>query len=457
MKSVRVNGIRIVCTLLVAGLALKAGCSGNDFLGLEDYQRDLLGFGLLASGLLNPPPATDAGGGGEEAEQVLPTIKDGWMLYIEAKCGACHCPDASGGCAEDAPSIVDTELTVLTEVTRGDDIHTATELTELEIELIQIWLRTHKEGPPGPPGPQGQAGADGQDGAPGPAGADGQDGAPGPPGADGQDGANGTNGRDGTNGTDGQDGLPGPPGPAGGTYFDIFIDDFFTASDVDSYPVYGELPVLQLPPPHKYCSLTGVPCTVDADCPSPAERCVTVVTIEEPAIGVHTVSGTAAPVAFRVAIPQNYDAGYDITMRLFLHRTGEWNEGCQVMTVDAARLRPGSDVETYGTRLWIKTAEYSGTPADGWYLVVDLPINTAAGLNYPNDLQISEFVAFEFATYGTIEQVLFPPYEVPWYAHDGGLYHLLGVEFFESDPGTAALVGAEITNVAPGLNACDPW
>ena len=48
MKSPRRIGTCLVVALLVGGLVFfKAGCSSGDFLGLEDYQRDLL-FGGLA-------------------------------------------------------------------------------------------------------------------------------------------------------------------------------------------------------------------------------------------------------------------------------------------------------------------------------------------------------------------------------------------------------------------------
>ena len=39
--------------------------------------------------------------------------------------------------------------------------------------------------------------------------------------------------------------------------------------------------------------------------------------------------------------------------------------------------------------------------------------------------------------------------EFPWDVHDGGLYHLLGVEFFESGPGDAWLVGATVFDQEP--------
>jgi hypothetical protein len=58
---------------------------------------------------------------------------------------------------------------------------------------------------------------------------------------------------------------------------------------------------------------------------------------------------------------------------------------------------------------------------------VDLPVNTSAGLGFPS-LATGDLLAFELMTY----------------CEDGGLYHLLAVQFFESLTGTATLDGATI-------------
>ena len=52
MKSMRTIGTGVVATVLAGALIFKAGCAGDDFLGLEDYQRDLLLGGLAAAILL---------------------------------------------------------------------------------------------------------------------------------------------------------------------------------------------------------------------------------------------------------------------------------------------------------------------------------------------------------------------------------------------------------------------
>ena len=57
--------------LLVGCLFMYPGCSG-DFLGLQDYQRDLIGFGAVALGLLSPEEAGTAGAQGEQGPQGVP-------------------------------------------------------------------------------------------------------------------------------------------------------------------------------------------------------------------------------------------------------------------------------------------------------------------------------------------------------------------------------------------------
>ena len=85
MKSTRFDSIAAIgrkliknfalgCTslMLVLCIVLSPGCSG-DFLGLEDYQRDLLfGIGSLAFGLVNPNDGGDVGPAGPPGPQGEP-------------------------------------------------------------------------------------------------------------------------------------------------------------------------------------------------------------------------------------------------------------------------------------------------------------------------------------------------------------------------------------------------
>ena len=143
-------------------------------------------------------------------------------------------------------------------------------------------------------------------------------------------------------------------------------------------------------------------------------------------------------------------------MRLLFFRTGEITPGeCLIFTLDSLRLRNGTDVQPYGDRLWIRVdgsviTTVQKTAAEtllgvaggvGLYLVVELPINTAAGLGFPNDLAVTDLVAFEFAT-------AVKPDLSAW--DDGGRYELLGVEVFESTGG--AVSGATIFDNVESLN-----
>ena len=51
--------------------------------------------------------------------------------------------------------------------------------------------------------------------------------------------------------------------------------------------------------------------------------------------------------------------------------------------------------------------------------MIDLPLNTAAGLDYPGDVAAGDLLAFELTTHEA----------------DSRSYELLGVEFFESSAG----------------------
>ena len=271
------------------------------------------------------------------------------------------------------------------------------------------------EGAVGPQGEPGTAGAPGAQGLPGPQGLTGQTGAEGPQGDPGPAGPAGPAGSSGAGST----GPAGPQGPRGlpgesSLFVDLFIDDFFTYADHDPGSLY-----------------------------------VNIVAIKEPALGTpNDQTGDAGAIAWRMEIPQIYVTGKELTMRLLFFRTGEVTPGeCLIFTLDSKRLRNGMDVQPYGGRLWIRVdgpekAPPPKTAAEtllgvaggvGVYLVVELPINTAAGLGFPNDLAVTDLVAFEFAT-------AVKPDLSAW--DDGGRYELLGVEVFESTGG--AVSGAKI-------------
>ncbi len=367
LKRVWQAGIGI---LVAVALVIAPSCGSNDFLGLEDYQRDLL-MGGLAVALLSPQAQGTTNG-----EQPAPAPVDG-----RDGVDGINCWDLNGNEQGDP----------------AEDINGDGDYDALDCQGAQ--------------------------GAAGPAGTDGQDGVTGADGlscwdlngngrGDASEDANGDGdfnaldcqgpaGPPGPAGSSGGSGPQGPPGADGPEFFDIFIDDFFTT---DGAP-WGNLPVVA-------------------------------VSIEEPALGVRDpYTGTTGIVAYRMAIPATYGAGNDVTMRLFFYQTGYFEEDCFIFTVDARRLRAGTGIANYGERRWVRvhTEEINGVTANGdvapgIFLVVDLPVNTAAGLDFPNDLEVADFLAFELNTYRM----------------DGQMYHLLGVEFFESDVGAATTTGATI-------------
>ncbi|MGD2111167.1 MAG: hypothetical protein PVI86_17455, partial [Phycisphaerae bacterium] len=169
-------------------------------------------------------------------------------------------------------------------------------------------------------------------------------------------------------------------------------------------------------------------------------------------------AGDAGAIAYRFAIPQIYDDGNDVTMRLSFYRIGPWFSGeCLVFTLDAYRLRNGEDIMPYGTRLWVRPdvqkvtpdrkslAEYllgDGTGEGGIFLVLDIPINSEEGIDDAVPLAPAEMLAFEIATASKPDLTVWD---------DGGRYELLGVEFFESEPDTAELVGATLFPTAKDI------
>lgn len=222
----------------------------------------------------------------------------------------------------------------------------------------------------------------------------------------------------------GGSGPAGPQGPPGSTLFDLFIDAFFGNDGT------GELPV------------------------KPVE-------ITEPYLGTGAADDGTGSIAYRVAIPELYDAGNPVTMRLYFWRTGA-QDGCFAFRMDVFRLMNGTGVLEYGpgdnTR-FIKVDVPANPDPAGVFLVIDLPLNIAEGLGFPNDLDKAHFLAFELSTvlndWVVTEQ---GPIDDPITLTDGGAYTLLGVEFFESmSAGDTGISGASVyTDMNAALESCVP-
>jgi hypothetical protein len=364
MRNAKRVGQCFVGLVVVGALLVKAGCGGAGFLGLEDYQRDLL-LGGLAAALLaqqaNAAAADDGAGApvdGRDGEDGLNcwdlngngTGDPAEDINSDGTFDALDCQGVSAADDEPAEPGQDGAPGLSCWDLDGNGLGDATE----DVNGDGVFDALDCQGPAGEPGPAGE---------------------------------------------DGEDGRRGPSGADGPEYFDTFVDDFFTAEEAP----LGNLPVV-------------------------------LVSIQEPVLGLaYQRDVPADAVAYRVAIPGAYASGNDVTMRLFFYRTGYLVEGCFVFSVDTVRLRGGSDILPYGETRWVRPNSVEpGAGNDnaqgGVFLVIDLPLNTASGLGYPNDLEPADFLAFELKTYWA----------------DGYAFHLLGVEFFESAAGSASVGGAAL-------------
>ena len=234
-------------------------------------------------------------------------------------------------------------------------------------------------------------------------------------GADGSDGLAGEPGEPGLPGASGSSGPMGPQGPAGPEYFDIYVDTFFTTGGTagDTSPgilVPASQPVLGAPP---NSSLT-----------------------------------TTEPTIFSVPIPEIYNEGNDVTMRAYFMRSGGFDQGCFVFTVDAERAHVGGVSRAYGERRFVRVdavdgGEAGAMPELGQLVLVDVPVNSASGLGLPSDLTGGDFLGFNLTTFQA----------------DGRAYYLLGVEFFESAAGDSRPVGggvfASADDVVCGFADCN--
>ncbi len=267
-------------------------------------------------------------------------------------------------------------------------------------------------GPAGPTGPQGPAGEDGQAGrsTPGAPGAQGPTGPTGPTGPAGPTGATGAQGPTGATGPQGPTGATGPQGPtgtqgpagsAGPEFFDEVVQEFYRLLfDRD----YGNGDIGEY---GGYVSNEAVP-TFDQ------------------------------PVAWNLVVPLRYTPGNPVTMRLFLNQHfAEFSEGpetiCQTFRLAAVRRQAGPGYE-YNDSMWISVT-VSPDPGDigSTFIVVDLPINTADGLNLFSDLAPGQLLAFGMDWY-----------DVECRFNVGAAYSLFAVEFYEAAPGTVAPANVEI-------------
>ncbi|MCG3138013.1 MAG: hypothetical protein HJJLKODD_01869 [Phycisphaerae bacterium] len=356
----RLLGVALRVSALMAVLpagALVSGC------GLSDFQRDLIfGVGSLAIQLLGLGGAS--GGGAEQpapdndntAEQPAPSDNDNTTTQPGGGgvVAGLNCWDLNGNGLPDSAE------------DRNED---------------GLFSALDCQGADGATGPTGPAGADGVDGV------DGVDGSDGADGATGSQGPTGPQGPQGPTGPTGATGNTGAQGPAGPTLWDTFVETFYTIEGGDYSSVVadstGQLPIVEL---------------------------------DEPALG--SCESAVNVVAFRAGIGERYNPGNPITMRLYLWRTGPQPESCFVLRLDGYRASHGTTILPYGGTRYVKVIDPVMADEAGTLVVVDLPLNTASGLNLPNDLQRGELLAIELNTMAE-------------YLNDN-CYTLLGVDLFES-------------------------
>ncbi len=210
-------------------------------------------------------------------------------------------------------------------------------------------------------------------------------------------GSNGSNSGD--NGTPAPNPIPGPTGPTGpqgpagdpaSNLFSIFVDDFYTA--------------------------TG------------STEQVEVVPIFTPRLGGYDPDPLSTDrVAYRVAIPATYLGSNPVVMRLFLRQDDPvLVPGPLKLRSWVKLLRNGSGTVADYTAVGGQVVTLDAATVQNEVKVIDLPLNAAL----PNGLgggalQSGDFLAVELAT------------EAP----GGGLWGLLGVEFYETLPGEAPTAG----------------
>ena len=82
------------------------------------------------------------GGDAADGASVGGDAAAGETIYVSNGCGSCHCADAGGGCALDAPALHDADGETLDEFLRGDTPHQGGkhDLTDQDIHDLQAFL-----------------------------------------------------------------------------------------------------------------------------------------------------------------------------------------------------------------------------------------------------------------------------------------------------------------------------
>jgi hypothetical protein len=164
--------------------------------------------------------------------------------------------------------------------------------------------------------------------------------------------------------------------------------------------------------------------------------------------GDETATAGATPTAsWRVGIVQPYKSPDPVTMRLFMSRrlADITVPECQIFRFAAVRRTVGAPIESVDNILVQFPPPGPPTGDGSETLVIDLPINSAEGLNVfvTTPLAVGQLLTFGIEFYDPG-------------CPDFGAYKLFGVEFFETAPDAEVLSGATILPDVPEgcIGAC---
>ena len=160
----RVSVLVVVCLIGLPGcgtnfdevLYQAAGATGRTFLDrlLTDV-ANTLADSFDQGGTPVPGDELDGDDGSDTVppddppfEQLIGDPGAGEDLYASNSCTTCHCADAGGGCALDAPSLVGAATDTLDDLLRGDADHPGGKfnLTNQEIVDLQAYLASLETG-----------------------------------------------------------------------------------------------------------------------------------------------------------------------------------------------------------------------------------------------------------------------------------------------------------------------
>ncbi len=126
---------------------------------LDQLLTDLAN-GIAGSGLGEPSGDGGTGPGAGDGDSGDGNFGDqpggpanGQAIFSDNACSGCHCADASGGCALDAPAIVGVSSAAIDGVLRGDASHPIrVDLTDDELDELADYLASLADGTAGPDG-----------------------------------------------------------------------------------------------------------------------------------------------------------------------------------------------------------------------------------------------------------------------------------------------------------------